>query len=64
MIVCGMDHTVNPLQSYRMVNALIAAGKDFDLVVIPNADHCKTGAYGELRMSKFFFNKLIQNPGS
>lgn len=36
MLVTGdMDKNVNPAHTYRMAQALIEAGKDFDMLVIP-----------------------------
>ena len=34
-----MDHNVDPASTMQVVNALIKAGKDFDLLVVPGADH-------------------------
>lgn len=43
LLVTGtMDFNVPPDNTYEVVNALIKANRDFDLLVIPNADH----AYG------------------
>ena len=40
MLVTGdMDKNVNPAHTYRMAKALIEAGKDFDMLVIPGAGH-------------------------
>jgi len=35
----GMDSNVPPYNTYLVVDALIAANKDFDLLIIPNARH-------------------------
>lgn len=35
----GMDDNVPPYNSYLVVDALIKANKDFDLIIIPNARH-------------------------
>lgn len=35
----GMDDNVTPHQTLRVVDALIEADKDFDLIIVPNADH-------------------------
>lgn len=35
----GMDDNVPPYNSYLLVNALIKANKDFDLLIFPNARH-------------------------
>lgn len=34
-----MDDNVTPHQTMRLVDALIAANKDFDLLIVPNAEH-------------------------
>jgi dipeptidyl aminopeptidase/acylaminoacyl peptidase len=40
----GMDDNVPPYNTYLVVEALIKANKDFDLIIFPNARH----GYGEL----------------
>jgi dipeptidyl aminopeptidase/acylaminoacyl peptidase len=35
----GMDDNVPPQNTYLVVDALIKANKDFDLIIIPNAHH-------------------------
>jgi dipeptidyl-peptidase 4 len=35
----GMDDNVPPYNTYLVVDALIKAGKDFDLIIFPNARH-------------------------
>ena len=37
----------------------IRAGKDFDYVVVPNANHGMGGAYGQRRMHDFFVRHLL-----
>ncbi|MCE7007305.1 prolyl oligopeptidase family serine peptidase [Kibdelosporangium philippinense] len=39
----GLDDQVSPDQTYRLAEALIAAGKDFELLIVPGADHVFTG---------------------
>jgi dipeptidyl-peptidase 4 len=34
-----LDNNVHPYMTMRLVDALMTANKDFDLVIIPNADH-------------------------
>jgi dipeptidyl-peptidase-4 len=34
-----MDNNVNPASTLRLVGELIKANKDFDLIIVPNADH-------------------------
>ncbi len=43
----------------QVVNALVKADKDFDLLVIPNADHGQDGAYGDRRRKDFFVRHLL-----
>ena len=43
----------------RLVDALIKAGKDFELLVVPNANHGMGGAYGQRRMRDFFVRHLL-----
>ncbi len=43
----GVDSNVHPANTYRMVEALIQAGKRFDMLVIPSAAHGYPGAAGE-----------------
>ena len=43
----------------QVVNALIKADKDFDLLVIPNADHGQDGTYGDRRRKDFFVRHLM-----
>ncbi len=35
----GMDDNVPPYNTYLVVDALIKANKDFDLIIYPNARH-------------------------
>ena len=59
LIVGEMDHNVDPSSTMQVVNALIKAGKDFDLLVVPGADHGMGGPYGERRMRDFFVRHLL-----
>jgi dipeptidyl aminopeptidase/acylaminoacyl peptidase len=59
MLVVGeMDTNVPPESTYRFVDALIRADKDFDFLVAPNAGHGPGGAYGIRRMQDFFLRHL------
>jgi len=42
----------------QVVNRLILANKDFDLLVIPNADHTNGGTYGDRKRFDFFVRHL------
>jgi dipeptidyl aminopeptidase/acylaminoacyl peptidase len=59
LIVGEMDHNVPPESTMRFVDALIKAGKDFELLVVPGADHGMGGAYGQRRMEDFFVHALL-----
>lgn len=60
LIVGEMDHNVPPESTMRFVDALIKAGKDFEMLVVPGADHGMGGAYGQRRMEDFFVHALMQ----
>jgi dipeptidyl aminopeptidase/acylaminoacyl peptidase/uncharacterized protein (DUF885 family) len=59
LIVGEMDSNVPPESTYRLVDALIRAGKDFDFVMVPGANHGMGGAYGQRRMNDFFVRHLL-----
>ena len=59
LIVGEMDNNVPPESTYRFVDALIKAGKDFDLLVIPGGGHGMGGPYGQRRMQDFFVRHLL-----
>ena len=61
MLVVGeVDHNVDPASTMQVVDALIKADKDFDLLVIPGSDHgAAETPYGRRRRTDFFVNKLI-----
>jgi dipeptidyl aminopeptidase/acylaminoacyl peptidase len=58
LIVGEMDTTVPPESTMRLADALIKAGKDFDLIVVPGMGHSNGGAYGTRRMQDFFVRHL------
>ena len=59
LIVGEMDNNVPPESTYRFVDALIKAGKDFDFLLVPNGGHGMGGAYGQRRMQDFFVRHLL-----
>jgi len=60
LLVLGeMDNNVDPASTMQVVNALIKAGKTFDLLVIPGAGHGPGGAYGEKKRNDFFVHHLL-----
>ena len=64
MLVVGeMDDNVDPASTMQVVNALVKAHKDFELVVIPGARHTMGEDYGEHKRYDFFVRHLMgQNP--
>lgn len=60
MLVVGeMDDNVDPASTMQVANALIKAGKDFDLVVIPGARHTMGEDFGEHKRYDFFVRHLL-----
>jgi dipeptidyl aminopeptidase/acylaminoacyl peptidase len=59
LVVGEMDMNVDPASTYQVANALIKAGKTFDMLVIPGAGHTNGGAYGERKRNDFFVHHLM-----
>ncbi|HZI32708.1 MAG TPA: prolyl oligopeptidase family serine peptidase, partial [Candidatus Binatia bacterium] len=69
LMVGELDKNVDPATSMQVVNALIQADKDFDLVYMPNAGHGVASTdYGQRRLQEFFEKNLLgaakAGPGS
>jgi dipeptidyl aminopeptidase/acylaminoacyl peptidase len=64
MLVVGeMDDNVDPASTYQLVDALVKAGKDFELVVLPGTNHTMGERYGEHKRFDFFVRHLLhKNP--
>lgn len=63
MVVGEQDSNVDPASTMQVVDALIRADKDFELLVIPNGEHGagRTNGpvpYGQRRMYDFFLRTL------
>ena len=59
MLVVGeMDKNVDPSSTYQVVDRLIKAKKQFDLLVIPGGGHGLGGRYGQLKLLDFFVRNL------
>jgi dipeptidyl aminopeptidase/acylaminoacyl peptidase len=58
LIVGEMDTNVPPESTLRLVDALIKAGKDFELLVVPSMGHSNGGPYGNRRLQDFFVRHL------
>jgi len=65
LLVTGeVDQNVHPGNTYRMVDALIKAGKDFDMLVLPEQSHHYEGIYNqyfEHKMRAYFAKYLIED---
>ncbi|MCP4573976.1 MAG: prolyl oligopeptidase family serine peptidase [bacterium] len=60
LIVGELDHNVDPASTMQVVDALIKADKDFDMLVIPGAGHGAAGTtYGKRRLEEYFALKLL-----
>jgi len=64
LVVGEMDTNVPPESTLRLVDALVRANKDFDLLIVPNGGHGSGGEYYQRRMRDFFIRHLqgVQPP--
>ncbi|MCA8938288.1 MAG: prolyl oligopeptidase family serine peptidase, partial [Planctomycetes bacterium] len=62
LTVGEMDTNVDPASTMQVVNALIKADKDFELIVFPGAGHgAGSSGYGRRRRADFFVRHLVTN---
>lgn len=60
MLVVGeLDDNVDPSSTYQVADALIRAGKDFELVVLPGVHHSMGERFGEHKRFDFFVKHLL-----
>jgi dipeptidyl aminopeptidase/acylaminoacyl peptidase len=59
LVVGEMDKNVDPSSTLQVCNALIKAGKYFDLLYVPNGGHGAEGEYGERKRNDFFVKHLL-----
>ena len=60
LTVGELDRNVDPASTMQVVDALIKADKDFDLIVFPGRGHgAGGGSYGERRRNEFFARHLL-----
>ncbi len=59
LIVGELDDNVPPESTMRFADALVKAGKDFDLLVVPGGRHGAGGVYGQRRLQDFFVRHLL-----
>jgi dipeptidyl aminopeptidase/acylaminoacyl peptidase len=67
MIVGEQDANVDPASTYQVADALIRAGKDFDLLAVPGKGHSvgraeAPVAYVQRRLFDFFVRHLMGAP--
>lgn len=60
MLVVGeLDSNVDPASTFQVVDALIDADKDFDLLYLPGAGHTNGGRYGTRKRNDYFVRHLL-----
>ncbi|MEX2282937.1 MAG: prolyl oligopeptidase family serine peptidase [Gemmatimonadota bacterium] len=59
LTVGELDTNVDPSSTLQVADALIKAGKDFDLLVVPNGGHGATGRDGTRKRNDFFVRWLL-----
>lgn len=59
LMVGEVDDNVDPASTMQLVDALIKANKDHELVVLPGAGHTSGGAFGERKRRDFFVRHLL-----
>lgn len=59
LMVGEMDDNVDPASTMQVVNALIKAKKEFELVVVPGMNHTLGGSYGDRKRFDFFVKHLL-----
>ena len=59
LMVGEMDRNVDPASTMQVVNALVKADKDFDLLVVPGGGHGGGGAYTQRRRRDFLVRHLL-----
>ena len=59
LYVGEVDTNVDPSSTTQVVNALIKANKDFEMLVLPGENHTSGGVYGERKREDFFVKNLL-----
>ena len=61
LVVGELDRNVDPASTMQVVDALIKADKDFDLLVVPGGGHgVAESSYGTRRRRDFFVRHLLE----
>jgi len=58
-VVGELDDNVDPASTMQVADALIRAGKDFELVLLPGVHHSMGESYGEHKRFDFFVRNLM-----
>jgi dipeptidyl aminopeptidase/acylaminoacyl peptidase len=58
LVVGELDTNVPPESTYRLVNALVQARKDFEFVMIPGANHGASSPITQMKRNDFFIRYL------
>lgn len=59
LVVGELDTNVDPASTMQVVDALVEAGKTFDLLFLPGRGHTSGGDYGERKRFDFFVHHLL-----
>ena len=59
LIVGELDRNVDPASTLQVVNALIRARREHELVFVPGMGHSNGGSYGERKRRDFFVRHLL-----
>ena len=60
LVVGELDRNVDPASTMQVVDALVRADKDFELLIVPGAGHGAGGSpYGTRRLRDFFVRHLL-----
>ncbi|MEX3901725.1 alpha/beta hydrolase family protein, partial [Paraburkholderia sp. BR10954] len=56
-------HNVDPASTFALADSLIKAGKEFEMVYVPGADHGAPGIFTERKLMDFFVHNVFgQDP--
>lgn len=58
-MVGELDDNVDPSSTMQVANALIKAGRDFELVALPGVHHTMGEDFGERKRFDFFVRNLL-----
>jgi dipeptidyl aminopeptidase/acylaminoacyl peptidase len=59
LIVGELDDNVDPASTYQVVDALIKANKEHELIMVPGMGHSSGGNYGEHKRRDYFVKHLL-----